>query len=306
MRTDTAPVVLLVYNRPEHTRRTLESLSANPEARDTDLHIFADGPKPSASAAEVEQIRAVRSAIRERDWCGRVFITEETGNQGLARSIVGAAKRVLEMAGAVIVLEDDLVLSPHFLRFMNDGLRCYEHDAEVMHLSGYLFPIREPLPETFFLRVALSWGWATWKRAFDLFEPDAAHLLGEIERRRAVDEFNFENAYDFAAQLRGNVAGRLHTWAIHWYATMFLHRGLALHPAHSLVENIGLDGSGTHCRAGGRFSGGHAFQDAVPVRRLPLEESAEARQAVRRAIADPLFTRVRRRIGSLLPLERSR
>lgn len=288
-----APVVLFVYNRPAHTRRTLESLAANAEARETELSIYADAAKPDATAEEHEMVRQVRGVIREEEWCGSVTIIESETNRGLADSIIHGVREVLARSGRVIVLEDDLRLASTFLSYMNSALRCYENDQEVLHVSGYMFPVAAELPETFFLRLTSSWGWATWRRAFDQFEPDAASLLAQLRQRDLLDAFNLEGAYDFAAQLEANAAGRLRTWAVQWYATLLLKNGLGLFPRRSLVENFGFDGSGVHCQdQDGRFASSADAAEIRVARSVPRESEA-ARQAVRRFLRPPLRSRFR-------------
>jgi GT2 family glycosyltransferase len=281
-----APVVLFAYNRPEHLRGTLESLAANAGAGETELYIHCDGAKPQADEAEREQVQQVRKVIREKQWCGRVTIVESETNRGLAASIVQGVQDVLSRHGSVIVLEDDLLLAPGFLRYMNDALRCYENDAEVMHISGYMFPVNVDLPETFFLQLTSCWGWATWRRAFAQFEPDARKLLEGLEQRDLLGTFNFDGAYDYAGQLRANAAGALRTWAVRWYASVLLQGGLALFPRKALVANTGFDGSGANCRnPDQRFV--HEMGGDIRVTRSALKESLAARKAVRSALQGP-------------------
>lgn len=293
-----APVVLFTYNRPVHARRTLESLALNPEAERTELFIYADGPKPEATAAERENVEQVRRVIRERAWCGRVTVIEAETNRGLAASITGGVRAVLAEAGSAIVLEDDLRVAPGFLHYMNAGLRCYESEPAVMHVSGYLPPVRASLPETFFLRLTSSWGWATWRRAFAHFEGDASSLLARLEQHELLEVLNLDGAHDYAAQLRANAAGRLRTWAVQWYASVLLQGGLGLFPRHSLVENTGFDGSGTHCRSDQGRAGG-CSNERIEVRPLPPHENAAARRAVRATLLPPLRTRLREKVRRL-------
>ncbi|TCO90472.1 glycosyl transferase family 2 [Chthoniobacter flavus] len=278
-----APVVLFAYNRPDHVRATLESLAANAGAGETPLYIHCDGAKPQAGGEERERVNQVRKVIREKQWCGRVTIVESETNRGLADSIVQGVQDVLTRHGSVIVLEDDLLLAPGFLCYMNEALRCYENDADVMHVSGYMFPVSVELPETFFLQLTSCWGWATWRRAFTQFEPDARKLLAGLEERGLVRTFNFEEGYDYAGQLRANAVGTLRTWAVRWYASVLLRGGLALFPRQTLVENTGFDGSGANCKSLDQRFGNEMGGD-IRVMRSPLQESAAAREAVRRAL----------------------
>jgi hypothetical protein len=151
-----------------------------------------------------------------------------------------------EASDRVIVLEDDLELSPFFLRYMNEALEMYASDSKVAAVHGYVSSVGSELPETFFLHEPGCWGWGTWKRAWDLFEPDGAKLLKMIEEKSLQSRFDWGGAYPHTQLLRDQVLGRNNSWAIRWYATLFLEGKLSLHPGRSLVRNIGFDGSGTH------------------------------------------------------------
>jgi hypothetical protein len=205
-------------------------------------------------------------------------------------------------SGRAIVLEDDLVLSPGFLDYMNAALDMYADDSKVMHVSGYMFPVQRRLPETFFFNSTSCWGWATWKRAWEHYEPRADVLLKEIERRGKEQEFNIEGTHNFMKQLRDNVSGALSTWAVRWYASTFLQRGLCLHPGRSLVRNAGHDGSGEHCAFDATYQH-QAIAERVRVRRIPLREHLRARAAAGDYFARQFGgsidfrTRVRRRLS---------
>ena len=296
-----SPVALFTYNRPAHTRKTLEALALNPESPQTELFIYADGPKPDATKEDHAKINEVRQIIREQAWCGQVHLIEAETNRGLATSIVEGVRAVLAHAGSAIVLEDDLRVTPGFLSYMNDALRRYENEPQVMHISGYMLPVRATLPDTFFLRLTSSWGWATWSRAFTQFEPNAPDLLSQLEKRGLLDAFNLDGAYDYVAQLRANADGRLHTWAVQWYATLLLKGGLGLFPRSSLVENCGFDGSGTNCRTD-RGVTAPLMADPIEVQPLPLHENVAARRALRQSLRPSFPERLRREIQQWLPL----
>lgn len=272
---DCAPVALFVYNRPDHTRRTLEALSANRLAAETPLYVFADGPKPDASTAERERIAATRDLVCSRPWTRRMTLSESSTNRGLAESIVSGVGRVLAEHGRVIVLEDDIVTSPGFLEFLNRGLELYANDPDVMHLSGYMYPLGLRQPDTVFLRVLSCWGWATWARAWQHYEPDIDRHLEFFNTPERVRRFNVEGHADFYRQLQDNAAGRIRSWAVRWYASWLARDGLSLFPTQSLVRNIGHDGSGVHCGTSPRFD--TTLADHIPVRRKPLTESRAVR-----------------------------
>ncbi len=239
-----SPVVLFVYNRPEHTRETLEALALNHHATDTVLHVYSDGP---GSAEDVEQVKAVRSYVKNVSGFKDVCLYCAAENLGLASSIIDGVTQIVSDHGRVIVLEDDLVTSPWFLSYMNQALEYYADMDTVMHVNGYMYPIcSEGLPDTFFCRHVSSWGWGTWSRAWKKFQPSAEEIScsynGEMK-----SFLNIDDAYDFWNHLEKNLSGEINTWAILWYASVLLNGGLSLHPSISLVKNIGIDGTGVHC-----------------------------------------------------------
>lgn len=241
-----APIVLFAYNRPTHTRKTVEALRKNDLAGDSDLIIFADGPRLDADRPAVREVRAY---LRTITGFNSVRITERERNIGLAHSVISGVTEIANRYGKVIVLEDDIVTARFFLKYMNDALNRYELESRVMHISGYMFPLKQidGLPETFFYRGTSCWGWGTWKRAWDSFEPDAPKLMKEIDRRNARYQFNVLGSLDYHGMLKAHADGKLDSWAVRWYASVFLKNGLCLHPSRSLARNIGHDRTGTHC-----------------------------------------------------------
>jgi hypothetical protein len=237
-----APIALFVYSRLEHTKATVKALSENTLAKETDLIVFSDGPKNSA---KIQQVKAVREFVHSIKGFKSVKVIESKENNGLAKSIISGVSQIVNKYGRVIVVEDDLLTSPYFLEFMNDGLDFYEKDNRVVSISGYLYPSTD-LPETFFIRDADCWGWATWKRGWSIFEEDGKKLLRELKEKGLTKEFNYEDTYDYIEMLEDQIAGKNNSWAIRWYASAFLKNKLTLYPGKSLVRNIGIDGSGTH------------------------------------------------------------
>lgn len=238
-----APIALFVYSRPDHTRQTLDALARNAGAGQSDLIVFSDGPKNDAARAGVA---AVRSLLADVKGFRSVRVVESPVNRGLAAAITAGVTAVTDEYGQAIVMEDDLLTSPHFLDFMNDALNVYRDDEKVGSISGYTFPLDIALPETFFLPDESCWGWATWKRAWAKYEPDGSKLLAEIRRTGRLREFDLYAAYPFRQMLEDQIAGRNNSWAIRWRASLFLHDMLSLYPGGSLTRNIGTDDSGTH------------------------------------------------------------
>ncbi len=270
-----APVALFVYKRPLHARMVLDSLRRNPEAVNSDLFVFSDAPKNECSASAVEEVRTL---VRDTPGFRSVTVIEQDVNQGVARSIIAGVTKLTGQYGRVVVLEDDVVPSPHFLEFMNGALEQYQNVPEVVSIHAYSYPVRRPLPETFFLRGADCWGWATWERGWKVFEPDGAKLLARLSESGKQHEFDMDGSYPYVTMLKNYVLGRNDSWAIRWHASAFLSGLLTLYPGSSLVQNIGTDGSGTHCDTTSVFS--HAsWGRRIHLGDIQIEESKQAREA---------------------------
>ena len=239
-----APVTLFVYNRPDHTRRTIEALKTNILANESNLIIFSDAPKADAQS---ENVLEVRKYIRKIEGFKSLTIIERETNFGLARSIIDGVTTIVNKFGRIIVLEDDMVTSPYFLTYMNEALEKYADDESVVSIHGYVYPVKQSLPEAFFLPGADCWGWATWSRGWTCFNSDGQFLLDELKRRKLIRAFDFNGAYPFSKMLEGQIKGKNDSWAVRWYASAFLEDKLTLYPGRSLVHNIGNDNSGTHC-----------------------------------------------------------
>ncbi|OAI13051.1 glycosyl transferase [Methylomonas koyamae] len=274
-----SPVVVFAYNRPWHIRQTIDSLRENILASESEVFIYSDAASTEAELAKVAEVRAYIKTL------GRGFkkitVIERDINFGLAESIIEGVTTVLGMYDKIIVLEDDMVTSPYFLTYMNEGLDRFSSSDDVICIHGYLYPVREVLPETFFLLGADCWGWATWQRGWSLFNPDGKALFDELERRALTYLFDFNNSYPYTKMLRRQLVGENNSWAIRWYASAFLAGKLTLYPGRSLVNNIGNDSSGRHC---GSSSNLDVRLSDVPIKFSDVEivQSVEARLAFER------------------------
>ncbi len=236
-----APVALFVYKRPDHTRRTLAALAKNELAQETDLIVFSDAPAHSDDEAAVEETRKI---IANQTGFRSVICHERETNAGLATNIIQGVSAMCKVHGRVIVMEDDLVTAPGFLRYMNDALTRYESEKRVWHISGWNYPLAQTgAADAYFWPTMNCWGWATWADRWAQFHKDPAALL-ESWRSRQIRDFNQMDREDFWRQVEMNADGRKNTWAIFWYAKIFESGGLCLNPWVSFVENIGLDGTG--------------------------------------------------------------
>lgn len=238
-----APIALFVYNRPQHTQRTIKFLQQNELATDSRLYIFSDGPRTAADDLKVAE---VREFIKNVDGFKSVTIIESRSNKGLANSVIEGVSQLTENYGQVIVFEDDLISSPFTLTYFNEALNRYREEEKVMHIGAYMYPLTESsLPESFFYRAATSWGWATWHRAWKQFNPDIDQLMQQFTTEKKA-AFSIGHTMNFWKQMLEFKNGKNNSWAIRWYASIFLKGGLTLNPAQSLVNNIGHDGTGVH------------------------------------------------------------
>ena len=288
-----APVVLFAFRRPDHLEQSLRSLAANPLASATDLTIFCDGPRNSL---DFEPVQRTREIAKSTQGFASLNVVERKTNLGLAQSVISGVTESLRSQDRVIVMEDDLVVSADFLEYMNQALDLYQDDDRVISIHGYMYAVPPVLPQSVFLRGADCWGWATWRRGWELFEPDSQKLLQELDKSPNRLEFDFNGAFPYRQMLKDQAAGKVDSWAIRWYASAFVANKLTLYPGQSLVENIGQEGSGTHSEA----SASHdvpAGKINLPLKPIEVFESTLARDTVSQAL-------FKARDGSLNPVQR--
>lgn len=239
-----APIVLFVYNRPLHTQQTLDALLKNDLAQHSDLIVYSDAAKDEKA---IESVEEVRKCVNRVKGFRSLKVIERVGNIGLANSIIDGVTKVINEYGRVIVMEDDLVTSPYFLDFMNNALDFYDETKKVWHISGWNYPVKlEDKDSAFLWRTMNCWGWATWKDRWSYFEKDTDMLIKSFSKSD-IQKFNLDGCENFWNQVKANHKGRINTWAIYWYATIFQQNGLCLNPRQSYVDNIGVDGSGVNC-----------------------------------------------------------
>jgi len=272
-----APIALFVYNRPEHTRRTLAYLQKNRLAEESRLFIFSDGPKTDADKAKVEQVRRLAGEVTGFK---SVKLVSRAENLGLANSIISGVTKLVMEYDKVIVFEDDLLSSPYTLQYFNEALNRYAAEEKVMHIGAYMYDLKNnSLPQSFFYRAATSWGWATWARAWKDFEPEIDHLMNRFDYAK-MHQFSIEGNMNFWKQMEQFKAGKNNSWAIRWYASIFLKNGLTLNPSQSLIHNIGHDGSGVHSNAEKTY---HVQMAQKPVTEFPsqIKEDTKAYLAIK-------------------------
>ncbi len=238
------PIVLFTYNRLWHTQQTIESLAKNELASESELFIYSDGWKNEDDKSKVLEVRKYLKTI---DCFKKITIIEQKENLGLADSIISGVSKIVNEYGKIIVLEDDIVTSPYFLKYMNDALDFYENKDNIWHISGWNYPIVNNTKDDVFLwQVMNCWGWATWSKKWKFYEKNSTKLINEFSEED-IYRFNFDGTCDFWSQVLSNEMNNSNTWAIFWYATIFKHSGLCLNPIQTFVDNIGFDDQSTHC-----------------------------------------------------------
>lgn len=198
-----------------HMARTVTALQTNELAEQTPLFIYCDGAR---NEKEAERVRQVREQAKTVTGFKSVTVVERERNYGLAGSIIDGVGRLCEQYGRVIVVEDDLITSPDFLRYMNQGLDLYADEERVASIHGYSYPVpNDDAPESYFLRGADCWGWATWARAWKHFEPNGAKLLMGLKEKGLAKAFDYGGNAFFLAMLRNQIKGKNQSWAIRWH-----------------------------------------------------------------------------------------
>ena len=239
-----APIVLFVYNRPWHTEQTVKALQKNELAKESELFIYSDAAKNEEQRESVDEIR---NYLKKINGFKKVTVIKREKNWGLANSIIDGVTKIVNEYGKIIVLEDDLVTSPYFLKFMNEALEFYRDKKKIWHISGWNYPIdTDGLEDVFLWRLMNCWGWATWADRWKYYEKDVNKTINEFSKED-IKRFNLDGVENFWGQVISNKDGKINTWAIFWYATIFKKEGLCLNSSRTFVENIGNDSSGTHC-----------------------------------------------------------
>lgn len=278
-----APVVLFVYNRADHFLQTAAALSKCPEAKETDLYIFADGPKNEAGQEAVLHCRAAVKQFASQDLFQSVSVSESSVNRGLAESVISGVTKVLEKEDRVIVLEDDSVCSPYFLSFMNKALACFEADRRVGAVAGYTPAINIPAgyqADLFTCYRSCSCAWATWRDRWQGVDWSVSAILPFYRDPSLIRRMNADGADRFLRFYRQTRSDR-GSWSVRFGAHLVKNGMLTVYPRYSLIRNIGADETGVHSRARDTASMEVDLSLAV---KDPVIEFREPDPALRRAM----------------------
>jgi len=247
-----APIILFAYNRPWHTEQTLESLMLNELAAESILYVFCDGAKVNATNEQKENVNSVREVVSRKLWCKEVFIVESEHNKGLANSIIDGVSQIIEKYGKVIVLEDDLVTSPCFLDYMNNTLNFYQNYASVFSISADNpggNKILIPADYSFDVFVSLrnfSYGWGTWSDRWNKVDWELKNIDTFFKNDNLICAFN-RGGDDLSKMLKMQLSGEIDSWSVRFSFSHFIHHAVSIMPCKTYIDNLGMDGSGTHC-----------------------------------------------------------
>ena len=222
-----APIIFFAYNRPYHTYKSLSSLSENKESSESDLIVFIDGP---ISPAQIHKINYVEEVIKKFKECFKTLtIKNSPVNLGGAHSQRKGITEVLSKYESAIVIEDDIFISPYFLKYMNEALITYKDNKKIWHINGYNFPIKLNKSDCYFSRVMFCWGWGTWRDRWERHIKDPLYhdpyFIKDLFDKKSRKEFDLDsNVKFFYSQIESNLKGNI-TWDIFWYSYIFFNNG---------------------------------------------------------------------------------
>lgn len=239
-----APIVLFVYNRPEHTRKVVEALLICPEAKDSDLIVFSDAPR---GLKDIDNVRQVRDFLDKISGFKSVKIIERKTNFGLALNIISGVSQVFDNHESIIVLEDDIVVEKCFLNFVNKALDTYKNNKRLFSVNTYIpFNCVPKGNDLLFSDIFSCWGWATWKDRWQLYEKNPERAFNDLRDFNLRKKINLENHVNICWQIDANYRGEKDTWACFMNYTCAKNNMLNVYPPRSVITNIGQDGSGEH------------------------------------------------------------
>lgn len=249
-----APIAVVAFNRPDALKSALASLAKNPLAENSDLFIFIDGPRENRPD-EKEKVQHVKMVAESAMGFKSVTIKASEQNKGLAKSIIGATTELINQYGKVIVVEDDLYLSPSFLTYMNTMLETYKNDSRIMQVTGYSAKIRHPEHfhcDYYLTRRAHSWSWGTWKDRWETIDwevKDYDVLAVSKEKQKAFNEYGS----DLFGMLKGWKTGANNSWFVRFCYSMHKQGRFTIAPICSLVRNDGFGAEATNCKSYNRY-----------------------------------------------------
>lgn len=299
-----APIVLFVYNRPEHTQKTLQALKENELASQSELYIFSDGPKDEKNAGKIYEVRKILRTWKERGDFLNVYISEAKTNRGLANSVIDGVSQIIGKYGKVIVLEDDIVTDAMFLTYMNQALDYYEKNDRIWSVSGYVMPmksLKKYSKDVFFFYRGCSWGWGTWKDRWDMNDWDMSVYYDFRKDRQGVKQFE-RGGKDLPRMMEWQIKGKIDSWAVRWYYWQSKYDMFTVYPRVSLVENTGCDGTGTHTSNKDIYGRSISKEKKKELQLEQLELNRKVTKEFWEICSATLWFRVKRKLEKILKL----
>lgn len=237
-----SPIIVFAYNRPHNLKKLSASLKQNVGFEDHDIFVFIDGPKSAEDNQKVMQVFEIANSLTSN-----VIVSEI--NKGLANSIISGVTRIINKYGKAIILEDDLVLHPEFLNYMDEGLSLFENDKRILSICGFSLKIKKPqdyMQHVYLGRRSSSWGWATWADRWNQIDWKVRDFDKLRSSRKLRKQFN-QGGSDMYSMLKGYIEGKNNSWAIRFCYHQFKNGLFSIHPFQSLVRNEGYGENATNC-----------------------------------------------------------
>ena len=302
-----APIILFTYNRLDHTKEVLNSLIKNNLAKDSIIYIYCDGIKANATNKDkaknkklVEFLEDFKSRCKDFN---KINLSIKDKNMGLADSIINGVSEVITIHKKAIVLEDDIVVSPVFLDYMNESLNQYENETKIWSINSWSYPIdSNDLDDCYFWRIPHCWGWATWENRWKLYKRDIKWVK-ENFNKFDIEEINLKNYANYFGDFILNKKGKIKTWAIFFYCLAYKHKALSLTPSTSYIHQIGLDGSGIHCSSSEEVFNSKTINTKFPIaypQEIKVPTLALQRiYAFNKSLKLPLIARIKRKLKTI-------
>ena len=304
-----APVVMFVYNRADHFVKTYEALSRCEGAKNTDLYVFSDGAKREEDTEKVNSVRAAVREAKEKTVFHTMEVIESPVNKGLAASVIAGVTQVLEKYGRVIVVEDDCITSPHFLKFMNASLDFYEKEQNVGAIAGYTPTLQYPAGYTedlFFAYRSCSCGWATWKDRWQNIDWELKNIKDFYKNPKLIQKLN-SNGNDRFIRLYRQTRGNGSSWSVRFGAHLVKNSQYTVYPRYSYIQNIGCDESGVHSRAEDAEKMSVDLSKAIENPRfIELEVNNEIQQIMKKHYSAGIKSDVKRTVATKLIIMKER
>lgn len=241
-----SPICLFVYKRYDTTKLMLESLLACPECADSELYVFMDEARNDSEADDVEKVRALFDNLQGFK---AIHPYPARMNKGMARSVIDGVTTVLQQHESIIVLEDDLVVAPDFMTFMNAAIETYKDREDIWSISGYTPELKETAQYdksgVFIVPRAQCWGWATWQDRWETVDWEVSDFNHLARHKKLRDKFNM-GGNDLFRTLEMEHRERIESWAVRWAYAASKQNKWTVNPMESKVQNIGLKSSTSH------------------------------------------------------------